>query len=124
MTRPVIPRVLMLQGHGELNETETQVLAELLIANNFDVQYFSFADKDVTLQPDDLLVMASDGALACGEAAFTRAVLALQQDAAPRMAAVLLAACASARPEDDSTVLLVRITRAAGGTVQDRQTDR
>lgn len=80
--------------------------------------------QELALQPDDLLVMASDGALACGEAAFTRAVLALQPDTAPRMAAVLLAACASARPEDDSTVLLVRITRAADGTVQDRQTER
>jgi len=59
VTRPVIPRVLMLQGHGELDEADTQVLAELLTANNFDVQYFTFADKDVTLQPDDLLAILS-----------------------------------------------------------------
>ena len=35
------------------------MLGEPLEANNFDVKYFSFADKDVTLQPDDLLAILS-----------------------------------------------------------------
>lgn len=59
VTRPEIPRLLILQGHGELNETETEVFAELLTANNFDVQYITLADQDVTLQPEDTLAILS-----------------------------------------------------------------
>ena len=54
-----IPRVMVLQGHGELDESGTVVFAELLRANNFDVQYFRLDDEDVVLQPDDMLVMLS-----------------------------------------------------------------
>lgn len=59
VTQEKIPRVLMLQGHGELTEEETAVFAELLEANNFAVSYFSFASKDVSLQPDDLVAILS-----------------------------------------------------------------
>lgn len=59
VTQDRIPRVLMLQGHGELTESETAVFAELLEANNFEVTYFSFADKDVTPTPDDLVAILS-----------------------------------------------------------------
>lgn len=59
VTQEKIPRVLMLQGHGELTEDETTVFAELLEANNFEVTYFSFADKDTTLQPDDMVAILS-----------------------------------------------------------------
>lgn len=59
VTQERIPRVLMLQGHGELSQEETSVLAELLEANNFEVTYFSFADKDITPQPDDLVAILS-----------------------------------------------------------------
>ena len=59
VTREEIPRVLMLQGHGELSEDETTVLAELLTANHFDVQYFTFADQEITLETDDLLAILS-----------------------------------------------------------------
>ncbi len=59
VTQERIPRVLMLQGHGELTEEDTAVLAELLEANNFEVTYFSFTDKDVTPQPDDLVAILS-----------------------------------------------------------------
>lgn len=59
VTQAEIPRLLILQGHGELNETETEVFAELLTANNFDVQYFTLADQDVTLEPEDTLAILS-----------------------------------------------------------------
>ena len=59
VTKDEIPRLLILQGHGELDEEATSVLAELLENNHFDVQYFSFADKDVTLEPTDTLAILS-----------------------------------------------------------------
>lgn len=59
VTRPEIPRLLILQGHGELNEAETAVFAELLTANNFDVQYITLADQNVTLEPEDTLAILS-----------------------------------------------------------------
>lgn len=54
-----IPRVMMLQGHGELDENGTAVLADLLEANNFEVQYFRLGDSDVSLEKDDLLAILS-----------------------------------------------------------------
>lgn len=54
-----IPRVMVLQGHGELDEDGTTVFAELLRANNFDVQYFRLDDDTVTLSTEDLLVLLS-----------------------------------------------------------------
>ena len=54
-----IPRVMVLQGHGELEEDGTTVFAELLRANNFEVQYFRMGDSDAMLEPDDLLVLLS-----------------------------------------------------------------
>lgn len=59
VTQDVIPRVMVLQGHGELDEDGTAVFAELLRGNNFDVQYFSFGDSGVELTSDDLLVFLS-----------------------------------------------------------------
>ena len=59
VTKDEIPRLLILQGHGELDEEATSVLAELLGNNHFDVQYFSFADKDVNLDPTDTLAILS-----------------------------------------------------------------
>lgn len=59
VTQARIPRVLMLQGHGELSQDETTVFTELLEANNFEVTFFSFADKDITPQPDDLVAILS-----------------------------------------------------------------
>ena len=54
-----IPRVMVLQGHGELDEDSTAVLAELLRGNNFEVIYFTLDDQDVTLEEDDLLAILS-----------------------------------------------------------------
>lgn len=59
VTQAEIPRILVLQGHGELGEDALAVFEELLEGNNFDVQYFSFADKDVTLDPSDTLAILS-----------------------------------------------------------------
>ena len=64
---------------------------------------------EVSLAPGDLLVLASDGLFEQGEAVFLRALRALQPDTPQRMAQALLDACAAA-PQDDCTVLLVRIT--------------
>lgn len=59
VTRETIPRVLILQGHGELDESGTAVLADLLESNNFEVAYVSLLDSTVTLQPEDLLMILS-----------------------------------------------------------------
>lgn len=59
VTQETVPRVLVLQGHGELDEDGTAVFAELLRSNNFDVTYFTLNDGDVTLTPGDLLAILS-----------------------------------------------------------------
>lgn len=59
VTQETIPRILLLQGHGELNETETAVLAELWRGNHYDVQYISLRDGQTQLQPEDLLAILS-----------------------------------------------------------------
>lgn len=59
VTQETIPRVLVLQGHGELDKDGTAVFAELLRSNNFDVTYFTLNDGDVTLTPGDLLAILS-----------------------------------------------------------------
>lgn len=55
----VIPRVMILQGHGELDENGTVVLADLLTRNNYDVYYFTLRSSEAELQPNDLLLMLS-----------------------------------------------------------------
>lgn len=57
VTRSDIPRVLLLQGHNELDAGGTAVLAELLENNHFEVHYGSLSSFD--LQPDDLLALLS-----------------------------------------------------------------
>ncbi len=59
VTRPVIPRIQVLQGHNELNEDELSVFTELMEANNFEVNFFSFADQNAALEPDDMLAILS-----------------------------------------------------------------
>lgn len=59
VTRERIPRALFLQGHGELDDEETVYLADLLYANNYSVHYFTLDTNQITLAPDDLLVMLS-----------------------------------------------------------------
>ena len=59
VTQAEIPRMLVLQGHGELGQDALAVLEELLEGNNFDVQFFSFADQEITLEPNDTLAILS-----------------------------------------------------------------
>ena len=53
-----IPRVMILQGHGELDENGTAVLADLLKNNNYDVNYFTIRGEN-DLQPGDVLMVLS-----------------------------------------------------------------
>ena len=49
VTQDTIPRVMVLQGHGELDANATAVLEDFLSGNNFEVRYFELSDTDVTL---------------------------------------------------------------------------
>lgn len=51
--------MMILQGHGELDQGTTAVLADFLTSNNFEVVYFELTDADVTLEPEDLLLILS-----------------------------------------------------------------
>lgn len=57
VTQAEIPRIVVLQGHGELDEAGTGVFAELMRANNYEVVYAAL--RDAELQPDDLLALLS-----------------------------------------------------------------
>ncbi len=59
VTRETIPRVCILQGHGELDESGTSTLKTLLESNNFSVEYISLLDSDTELTSDDLLMILS-----------------------------------------------------------------
>ena len=59
VTQDTIPRVMVLQGHGELDANATAVLEDFLSGNNFEVRYFELSDTDVTLEPTDLLMILS-----------------------------------------------------------------
>lgn len=60
VTRENIPRVLAVQGHGELDENTTAVFAELLESNNYDVQYVTLMSSELELNPqEDLLALLS-----------------------------------------------------------------
>ena len=57
VTQEVIPVVYFVQGHDELDEHSTAVLADFLRGNHYDVRYAKLADMPLT--PDDLLVFLS-----------------------------------------------------------------
>lgn len=59
VTQEEIPRVMILQGHGELDQNSTAVLADFLASNNFEVVYFELTDAGVSLEPEDLLLILS-----------------------------------------------------------------
>ena len=59
VAQDTIPRVMILQGHGELDEDGTQVLAQLLAGNDLDVYYFTLSTTETELSPDDLLMILS-----------------------------------------------------------------
>ena len=57
VTRDEIPRIIAAQGHGELDEAATGVLAELLASNYFDVRYGRLGELDP--EPGDLVMLLS-----------------------------------------------------------------
>lgn len=57
VTQDEVPRIIIAQGHGELDEAATGVLSELLTSNNFDVRYGRLAEFELT--PDDLVALLS-----------------------------------------------------------------
>lgn len=59
VTRDRIPRVIIAQDHGELDETMAETFASLLTGNHFEVVYASLQTAETVLEPDDLLVFLS-----------------------------------------------------------------
>ena len=53
------PRVMILQGHGELDETAAAPLARLLDDNNYDVYFFNLYAEEAQLSGEDLLMILS-----------------------------------------------------------------
>ena len=52
-------RVMMLAGHGELDESATGALTSLLGANGLDVYGFTLRTSEANLQPDDVVAVLS-----------------------------------------------------------------
>ena len=59
VTRESVPKVVIVQGHGELDGDTVQHFDGLLTANRFDVTYADLADPAYTPDPQDLLVFFS-----------------------------------------------------------------
>ena len=59
VTQTSIPRVMILQGHGELSDTMLASFTELMSVNHYEVVFFSLLDPSVTLMPDDMLMILS-----------------------------------------------------------------
>lgn len=71
--------------------------------------------SDLVFAAGDWLVLATDGALAFGDLAIVNTLRGLKDCDAQQAAALLLAACLEGHtPEDDCTVAVVRILKAAG----------
>ncbi|MBR6953667.1 MAG: Gldg family protein [Clostridia bacterium] len=54
-----VPRAMIVQGHGELDQEETALLADLLDSNGYDVGYFTLNAAQANLAPGDLLFLLS-----------------------------------------------------------------
>lgn len=59
VSQPTIPRIMILQGHGELDENGTSAFASLLASNQYEVAYFTLNTTETELEPSDLLVILS-----------------------------------------------------------------
>lgn len=60
VTQDTVPRVIMAQGHGELDQSTAAALEELLTANHYDVAWMELNNPDLILDPEnDLLVFLS-----------------------------------------------------------------
>ena len=59
VTQDTVPRAMILQGHGELNQDSTGLLADLLDRNGYDVWYFTMNSSEAELRAGDLLTLLS-----------------------------------------------------------------
>ena len=59
VTRETVPKVVIIQGHGELDGDTVQHFDGLLTANRFEVVYADLGDPDWTPDPADMLVFFS-----------------------------------------------------------------
>ena len=59
VTRESVPKVAIVQGHGELDGETVKHFEGLLAANRFEVIYADTADPEYTPDPEDLLVFFS-----------------------------------------------------------------
>ena len=59
VTKDEIPRVTILQGHGELDGETLQAFDRLLTDNHYEVVYQSLADAEYTPDPKELIVFFS-----------------------------------------------------------------
>ena len=59
VTRETVPKVVILQGHGELDGNTVEHFDGLLTANRFEVIYADLSSPEYTPDPEDLLVFFS-----------------------------------------------------------------
>ena len=59
VTQDKVPRVMLLQGHGELDADTLSAFTSMLIADHFDVELIQGAGSISALSPDDLLMILS-----------------------------------------------------------------
>mgnify|MGYP002855766135 FL=1 len=59
VTRDSIPRAVIIQGHGELDESALAAFTALLEANHWEVSWQNSAQADWTPDPEDLLIFFS-----------------------------------------------------------------
>ena len=59
VTRERVPRIVILQGHGELNPEETADYESMMTANQYEVVYETLEGTQYIPEPTDLLVMFS-----------------------------------------------------------------
>ncbi len=59
VVRPEIPRIVILQGHGELDGETVRAFDEIMTENQYEVIYRSLADTEYIPDPKDLLVFFS-----------------------------------------------------------------
>ena len=59
VTQEAIPRAMILQGHGELDEDSTAAFASLIESNDIEVGYYNIRSQEIVLFPEDLLVILS-----------------------------------------------------------------
>ena len=59
VTRERIPKIVILQGHGELDGEKTAAFSSLMEANQYEVEYADLSDTAYAPDPQDLLIFFS-----------------------------------------------------------------